>query len=137
MTSGNIENATVCLPADRKGNGAAQTVTRTIEGGLYRYYRWLFDAGDILAVQPTSRDDGYFRQGHDDSMSPETFSGSVTHERTSSSTPAVTAIVQDAPGRFRSIVEIQGLNFGGATGVGVTIGGLPCPVMTASVGPGL
>ena len=32
MTSGEIENATVCLPADRKGNGAAQTVTRTIEG---------------------------------------------------------------------------------------------------------
>ena len=87
MTSGEIENATVCLPADRKGNAAAQTVTRTIEGGLYRYYRWLFDAGDILAVQPTSLDDGYFLQVHDVSMSTESFSGTVTHERTSSSTP--------------------------------------------------
>ena len=132
MTSGEIENATVCLPADRKGNGAAQTVTRTIEGGIYRYYRWLFDAGDILAVQPTSLDDGYFLQVHDVSMSTESFSGSVTHERTASSTPAVTSIVQDAPGRFRSIVDIRGTSFGGATGVGVTVGGLPCPVMTAN-----
>ena len=132
MTSGEIENATVCLPADRTGNGAAQTVTRTIEGGLYRYYRWLFDAGDILAVQPTSLEDGYFLQVHDVSMATESFSGTVTHERTSSSTPEVTSIVQDAPGRFRSIVDIRGTNFGGATGVGVTVGGLPCPVMTSS-----
>ena len=61
-------------------------------------------------MQPTSLDDGYFLQVHDVSMATESFSGTVTHERTSSSTPEVTSIVQDAPGRFRSIVDIRGTN---------------------------
>ena len=116
-------NTTVCASETR-------TETRRIaKPGLYRYYRWLFDGGAITTVVPTQFD-GSFLRVMDVTIATEAFAGEVAHERTSASTPEVTAIIQEAPGRFRSTVEIAGANLGGAAGV--TVGGLNCPIITTS-----